>query len=88
MLFDCHEDLIRRLAKEARVGKRDVEIRTVKLGPNEVSFVSAKTEEGLEFVNELEEKLPMIDVSDYIDVDELEKGDDGDDDAPDDDEEE
>ncbi len=58
------------------------------LGPNKVCRVSARTEEGLEFVNELEEKLPMIDVSEYLDVDELEEGDDADEDASDDDEEE
>lgn len=70
MLFDVHEDLIKRLMRESRIGKRDLEVRSVKLGPNTVTFVSAKSEEGLEFTEELSEKLPMIDVADYMDAEE------------------
>lgn len=73
MIFDVHEDLIKRLMRESRVGKRDLEIATVSLGPNKVVRVSARSEEGLEFVEELSEKLPMIDVEDYADIDELDE---------------
>lgn len=72
MLFDVHQDLIKRLMRESHVGKRDVEVTTVALGPNRVVRVLARTEEGLEFVSELEERLPSIDVDDYASLDELE----------------
>lgn len=72
MLFDVHESLVRRLAREVGVGKRDLEIKTVKIGGvNEVTFVSAKTEDGLEFVREMEEKLPLIELEDYAGIEDV-----------------
>jgi hypothetical protein len=62
MLFDVHVDLVKKLARDVGIGKRDAEIKSVMLGPNEVTYVGAKSEDGLEFVRELRDsiKLPLI----------------------------
>jgi len=60
MLFDEDTAWIRRLAREAGLGKRDVMIRSVEDGANEVTFVSAKSDEGLAFVRAMEKKLPVV----------------------------
>jgi len=65
MLFDAHEDLIKRLMREHKVGKRDVDFATVELGPNKVVRVSAKTEDGVEFLEEIQSRVPVIKVGDY-----------------------
>jgi hypothetical protein len=66
MLFDAHEDLIKRLMREHRVGKRDVDFATVELGPNKVVRVSARSEDGLEFLEDLRTRVPVINVRDYV----------------------
>lgn len=62
MLFDVHVDLVKKLARDVGIGKRDAEIKSVMLGPNEVTYVGAKSEDGLDFVRELRDsiKLPLI----------------------------
>jgi hypothetical protein len=65
LLFDVHLDLVKRLAREARIGKRDIEMKTVTLGPNEVTFVAAKTEDGVEFLEDLQNRVPTIKVGEY-----------------------
>ncbi len=83
MLFDVHVDLVKKLARDVGIGKRDAEIKSVMLGPNEVSYVGAKSEDGLQFVRDLRDgyKLPLIE------YDPDEDDDDGDDDESDDEDE-
>lgn len=91
MLFDCDPKLIRTLAKEQKVGLRDVTIKPKILGPNELTYVGAKSMRGVEFVKKLEEKIPKV-VLDYVDeeeeTDEEETDEETDEEAGDEDEEE
>lgn len=87
MLFDVDTKLIRTLMREQKVGARDIVVKAKVLGPNEITYVGAKSMRGVEFVKFLEEKLPKISVE-YVDEDEEEdeetdegEGDDGEGDA-------
>ncbi|HYV99686.1 MAG TPA: hypothetical protein VE967_19660 [Gemmatimonadaceae bacterium] len=85
MLFDVHVDLIKKMARDVGIGKRDAEIKAVKLGPNEVTYVGAKSEDGLQFVKDLRDgyKLPLIEYSPDDDDEDFDgdDDDDGDDDS-------
>lgn len=83
MLFDADTKWVKRLARDMGLGKRDVTIRAARVGPNEVTFVSAKSDEGLDFIREMETKLPVVRY--YVGDDEDER-DDEDDETSDDDE--
>lgn len=84
MLFDVDPKLVKTLAREQKVGLRDVVIKAKELGPNDLTYVGAKSMRGVEFVKMLEEKLPKV-VLDY-DLDE-EDEDDEDESVDDEDEE-
>lgn len=60
MLFDVDMKLVKTLMREQHVGARDLIVKPTAVGPNEVTFVSAKSMRGLEFVKELEAKLPKV----------------------------
>lgn len=60
MLFDVDIKLVKTLMREQHVGARDLIVKSTAVGPNEVTFVSAKSMRGLEFVKELEAKLPKV----------------------------
>lgn len=96
MLFDVDPKLIRTLAREQKVGLRDCVIKPKALGPNDITYVGAKSMRGLEFVKFLEEKLPKVvmdfdledEEEDEEDLDEEETEDEEDEDELDEDEDE
>lgn len=59
-LFDCDPQLIRTLSKEQKVGKRDIVIKPKSIGPNDVTYVGAKSMRGIDFVKKLEEKITKL----------------------------
>ncbi len=83
MLFDVDVSYIKKFAREVGIGKRDIIIRQVHLGPNVVTYVSAKSDDGIQFVRDLSDLVPVIDVADYADEDE-ERDENSDEDSDDD----
>lgn len=69
MLFDVDPKLVKKLARDVGLGKSDLAIRGVEVGKNFVTYVGAKTEDGLEFLREMEKKLPRVDDYDEDDED-------------------
>ncbi len=60
MLFDVDPKLIKTLMREQKVGMRDAVVKPKILGPNELTYVGAKSMRGVEFVKFLESKLPKV----------------------------
>ena len=77
MLFDVDIKLVKTLMREQHVGARDLIVKSTAVGPNEVTFVSAKSMRGLDFVKELEAKLPKVTLE-WGDEDEDDEEDQGD----------
>jgi hypothetical protein len=60
MLFDVDPKLIKTLMREQKVGLRDAVVKPVAIGPNDVTYIGAKSMRGVEFLKFLEAKLPKI----------------------------
>ncbi len=70
MLFDCDPKLIKTLAKEQKVGARDIVIKPKAIGPNDVTYVGAKSMRGLDFCKKLEEKITKLTIDYEMDEEE------------------